>query len=209
MSILKSLQWRYATKKFDNQKKVSSDKVALLKDAFNLTATSYGLQPLKLVVLQNKELQKELVQYSFNQEQVLDASHVLIICIENVIDEKFIIDYFERVKKLRGTPDEVLTGFRSFLIEDFSKKTQEDINLASTKQAYLALGNLLAVCASEEIDSCPMEGFEPENYTKVLELDKYDISPVLILPIGYRSEEDIFAKMSKVRKEITEIIIDL
>ena len=209
MSILKSLHWRYATKKFDHQKIVSPEKITLLKEAFNLTATSYGLQPLKLVVLQNKELQKELVQFSFNQEQVLDASHVLIICIENVIDKKYITEYFERIKKVRGTADEVLSGFRSFLIDDFSSKSQEEVNLASTKQAYLALGNLLAVCASEEIDSCPMEGFEPKNYTKVLKLDSYKISPVLILPIGYRSETDPFAKMNKVRKEIKEIIIDL
>ena len=209
MNIVKSLQWRYATKKFDNQKIVSSDKIALLKEAFNLTATSYGLQPLKLVVLQNKELQKELVQYSFNQEQVVDASHIFIICIENVIDKQFINEYFERVKKQRGTSDELLSGFRSFLVNDFSNKTEEDINLASTKQAYLALGNLLAVCASEQIDSCPMEGFEPENYSKVLKLNDYGISPVLILPVGYRSEEDIFAKMNKVRRDINEIVIDL
>ncbi len=208
MDIIKSLQWRYATKKFDETKKVSEAKIAVLKQAFNLTATSYGLQPLKLVVLKNKEIQQKLVTYSYNQEQVAQASHVFIICIENTIDENYIRKYFELVKEKRGTSDTILDSFRSFLIADFSKKTTAEITQASVKQAYLALGNLLTVSALEKIDACPMEGFLPEKYSDILNLEQENITPVLVLPIGYRAENDLFANFAKVRKNLTETIIN-
>ena len=209
MNIIDSLQWRYATKKFDDAKIVSAQKIDILKQAFNLTATSYGLQPLKLVVLKNKNIQKSLVPHSFNQGQIAQASHVLIICIEDVVDETYIREYFELVKQKRGTPEEVLSSFRDFLITDFNNKTPQEITQASVKQAYLALGNLLTVCAVEKIDACPMEGFNSEQYKNVLNLKVNNITPVLVLPVGYRAKDDMFADFKKVRKNLEDIIIDM
>jgi len=209
MNIIESLQWRYATKKFDKNKAVSDSKIEILKQAFNLTATSYGLQPLKLVVLANKEVQKKLVPASYNQQQVEQASHVLIICVENVVDEKYIRNYFELVKEKRGTSDALLSSFRDFLISDFNKKTEQEIKQASVKQAYLALGNLLTVCAVEKIDACPMEGFDPKQYSTILNIDEEKISPVLVLPVGYRASDDMFAEFQKVRKNLEDSIINI
>ena len=208
MNIIESLNWRYATKKFDATKLVSDEKLAILKEAFTLTATSYGLQPLKLLVISNKEIQTELVAHSYNQQQVAQASHVLVICTENTIDEKFIRLCFENEKNIRGTDDNVLDGFRSFLIDDFSKKTDAEIKLWATKQAYIALGNLLTVCAVEQIDACPMEGFVPDKYDAVLNLKTKGLSSVLVLPIGYRAEDDMFSTFKKVRKSITTNVIE-
>lgn len=118
---IKALKWRYATKKFDSKKSLPSEKLEVLKKAFHLTATSYGLQPLKLVVINDKNLQKELVSYSFNQEQVSTASEVLIICIEKRVDKVFIEKYFSLVHQVRSTPKEVLNPFKNFLIGDFEK----------------------------------------------------------------------------------------
>ncbi|WP_026915580.1 NAD(P)H-dependent oxidoreductase [Christiangramia portivictoriae] len=209
MSNLKALNWRYATKKFDNSKMLSEEKLEILKHAFNLTATSYGLQPLKMLVISNKEIQQQLTEFSMNQQQVSTASHVLVICTEKNIDENFITGYFDRVKNLRDTPDEVLRPFHNFLVDDFKNKAIEEIEAWARNQAYLALGTLLTVCASEEIDACPMEGFEPAKYDNFLKLDEQNLKSVLVLPVGYRAKDDFFSELKKVRRPLDEVIIEL
>ncbi len=209
MNIIDSLNWRYATKKFDSTKLLSEEKLSILKEAFSLTPTSYGLQPVKLLVIQNKELQKELVPYSYNQEQVAQASHLLVICTENIIDEAYIRAYFENEKTVRGTKDEIVDSFRSYLISTFSSKSERDIQEWATKQAYITLGNLLTVCAVEKIDACPMEGFIPEKYNEILDLKNKGLSAVLALPIGMRAKDDVFSSFKKVRKGIEHNVISL
>ncbi|MCP9200989.1 NAD(P)H-dependent oxidoreductase [Gramella sp. GC03-9] len=209
MSNIKALQWRYATKKFDPDKILAEDKIKTLKQAFNLTATSYGLQPLKMIIISNKDLQKKLRAYSWNQQQVDTASHVLVICIENEVDEEFIVNYFKRVKHLRETPDEILKPFREFLVQDFNTKAAEEIEAWARNQAYLALGTLLTVCAAEEIDACPMEGFEPEKYDAELNLHEKNLKSVLVLPVGYRADDDMHSKFKKVRRPLEEVIIEI
>ncbi len=206
---IEDLKWRYAVKKFDSEKKLSDKKIEDLKEAFNLTATSYGLQPIRMVVVENKALQEKLVHYSYGQEQVAQASHVLVLCVENIIDDAYIINYFNQVKKIRDTSDAILTPFKDGLLKTFRTKTIEDIKNWATKQAYLALGNLLTVCAIEKIDACPMEGFIPEKYDEVLGLEDHKISSVLVLPVGYRAEDDMFSSLKKVRKDFSDSIIEI
>lgn len=207
--ILNDLNWRYAVKKFDSERLLSAEKIERLKKAFNLTATSYGLQPIRMVVLQNKELQKKLVTHSFGQFQVAQASHVLVICIENKIDSQYISDYFKLVKKVRGTSDEILDPFKKELMDDFSKKDRVQLQQWSKNQAYLAMGTLLTICAMEKIDACPMEGFNPLAYDELLGLHERRVSSVLVLPVGYRAEDDIFSNFKKVRKPVGESVIDI
>lgn len=209
MGVINKLHWRYATKAFDILKVVSEDKLQILKDAFNLTATSYGLQPIKLVVLKDKKLQTELIPDTMNQKQIAEASHVLVFCIETVIDEEFVLEYFNRVHAIRNTPKNILKPFQDFLIADFEKKPQEVVEEWSTNQAYLAMGNILTVCALEGIDSCPMEGFDSDRYDEILGLKKLGLKSVLLLPIGYRAEDDMFADFKKVRKPLSDSIIEL
>ena len=209
MSNLKALNWRYATKKFDDSRILSEEKLEILKHAFNLTATSYGLQPLKMLVISNKETQQQLTEFSMNQQQVSTASHVLVICTEKNVDEKFISGYFQRVKNLRDTPDEVLQPFHNFLVDDFKNKAIEEIEAWARNQAYLALGTLLTVCATEEIDACPMEGFEPAKYDDFLKLGDRNLQSVLVLPVGYRAKDDFFSELKKVRRPLDEVIIEM
>jgi nitroreductase len=209
MQIIDSLKWRYATKKFDANRFLDDNQIETLKEAFNLTATSYGLQPIRLVVIKNKELQEQLVEHSWNQRQVADASHLLVICIENTVDEAYIDTYFDRVKAIRNTPDEILAPFKEFMMGSFKDKTQEELKTWSSKQAYIALGNLLTVCGTTQIDSCPMEGFIPEKYDEVLGLEAHGLSSVLVLPVGHRAEDDMFADFKKVRKSVAESILEL
>ena len=208
MESVRALQWRYATKKFDSEKILPPAKVDILKRAFNLTATSYGLQPLKLVVVENKELQGRLKKASYNQKQIDTASHVLVICIEKEIGKEFIENYFKYVQDIRKTPDDVLHPFRESLIGDFEQKPLDEIKVWATHQAYLVLGTLLTVCAVEEIDSCPMEGFEAEKYDEILELDRHNLQSVLALPVGYRAKDDFFAELKKVRRPLEETVIE-
>lgn len=209
MGNIKALEWRYATKKFDRDKILSEEKIDILKKAFNLTATSYGLQPLKLVLIHNKALQEKLTAYSYNQQQVSTASHVLVICIENEVNSAFIEKYFERVKHIRETPDEVLNPFKDFLVQDFSSKPEVEIAQWAINQAYLTLGTLMTVCAVEEIDACPMEGFEPEKYDAELNLAEKNLKSVLVLPVGYRAKDDVFSGFKKVRRDLDDVIIEL
>lgn len=209
MDIIESLQWRYATKKFDELKYISEEKIEVLKQAFNLTATSYGLQPIKLLIIKDKELQEKLVAHSMDQIQVAQASHVLVFCIQTQLDKSYIKKYFDRVQEIRNTPESILQPFEDFLIEDFSTKSITEIEKWATNQAYLAMGNLLTVCAIEEIDSCPMEGFDPKAYDEVLELNTKGLQSVLVMPIGYRAEDDMFSSLKKVRKTIAESTFEL
>ncbi|WP_024480771.1 NAD(P)H-dependent oxidoreductase [Cellulophaga baltica] len=208
-SSIDSLQWRYAVKKFDTTKLLSEAKISLLKEAFNLTATSYGLQPLKLMVVHNKVLQENLVAHSYYQPQVAQASHVLILCIETDISEAYIRNYFNLIKDIRNTSDEILNPFRDSLITTFSKMAPEEVKSWATKQAYLALGNLLTVCALENIDSCPMEGFVPSKYDELLGIKDTNLTSVLVLPVGYRAADDLFATLEKVRKPLSDSIIEM
>jgi len=209
MSNIEALQWRYATKKFDTEKVLSEDKIDILKEAFNLTATSYGLQPLKMLVVRNENLQEKLKEASWHQQQLNTASHVLIICIEDKIDKHFIEQYFKRVKHLRETPDEILNPFKNSLVNSFEAKAKEEIGVWAINQAYLTLGTLLTVCATEGIDACPMEGFEPDKYDDLLNLTEYNLKSVLALPVGYRAKDDMFSEFKKVRRPLQEIIIEV
>lgn len=208
MESVNALKWRYAAKKFDPDNILSAEKIEILKKAFNLTASSYGLQPLKLVVIQNKELQHRLMEASFKQKQISTASHVLVICIEKSVGKEFIENYFKTVREVRKTPEEILQPFRESLIGNFEQKPIDEVKVWATHQAYLVLGTLLTVCAVEEIDSCPMEGFEAQKYNDILELDNYNLEAVLALPVGKRAPDDFFADLKKVRRPLDDTVIE-
>lgn len=207
--VLEALKWRYATKKFDAKRILAQDKIEILKNAFNLTATSFGLQPVRLLIINNKEIQQKLLPVSMDQRQVVDASHLLVFCVEKSIDSNYVDTYFNTVKAIRNTEDEVLAPFKEYLLDHFSTVSPEDKNLWATKQAYITMGNLLTVCALEKIDACPMEGFLPDGYNEVLNLDEKGLRAVLVMPVGYRAQDDMFADLKKVRKDVKNAVLEL
>jgi nitroreductase len=209
MNTIESLKWRYAVKKFDANKLLTKEQINTLKNAFNLTATSYGLQPLKLVVIENKTIQKELVVHSWNQPQVVDASHLLVICVPKKYTSEEVKKYFNLVQEIRNTPDAINNPFKDFLTAEIERKTQEELFLWNKNQAYIALGNLLTVCALEKIDSCPMEGFISERYNDVLKLEAHNLTATLVLPVGFRANDDYMKDLKKVRKNIDDVIIEI
>ena len=208
MDLIEKLNWRYATKKFDSTQKVSQSKLEILKQAFNLTPTSYGVQTMKMVVVTDEATKDKMVDYCYGQEQTKGASHVLAICIQDEVNEADVDAYFDDVVKIRKTSETILSPYRTELKDFVTSKTKEEIEIWCVNQVYIALGNLMTACAVEEIDCCPMEGFLPEKVDELLELKKYNLNSVLLLPVGYRAEDDMFSELKKVRKDISETIIE-
>lgn len=209
MEILEKLQWRYATKKFNRDKKLSNSQLNVLIQAFNLTATSYGLQTMKLVVVAQQAKKNLLLPLAYNQKQVVEASHVLVLCIQTNITEQDVDGYFNTVSNVRSTPNNILEPYRNQLKSvvntmDTNKKREWAI-----RQTYIALGNLMTVCAMEGIDSCPMEGFMPEKVDEALNLQTHSLASVLLLPVGFRADDDMFSEFKKVRKPLNEVVISI
>jgi hypothetical protein len=209
INIIEKLKWRYATKKFDASKRLSQSKLNVLTESFNLTATSYGLQPLKMLVIGNTALKEQLVPITMKQQQVKNASHVLVLCTETEMNSDYIKQYFNLVAETRNTSRDVLSSFEGFLIDEFSEKSKMSVETWMAKQAYLALGNLLTVCALEDIDSCPIEGFEPKKYDELLGLKEKGLQSIVVLAVGYRAEDDFFSGLEKVRRGVDEVVIQM
>ena len=209
MDTIKQLKWRYATKKFDASKKLSVAKLNVVKQAFNLTATSFGLQTIKLLVIEDVTIREALVSHSYFQKQVLEASNLLVICIQKDVIQKDVEAYYNNIQDIRQTPNDILNPYKEDLIKTMAGMTVDERQQWSTNQAYIALGNLMTVCAMEDIDSCPMEGFVPTKYDEVLNLAEKGLKSVLLLPIGHRANDDVFADFKKVRKPIEEAVIEL
>ncbi|MEJ6547335.1 MAG: NAD(P)H-dependent oxidoreductase [Flavobacteriaceae bacterium] len=208
-NIIDALEWRYAVKKFNEEALLSEQQLEAVKKAFNLSASSYGLQPYKLVMLQNKTLQERLLPHSYNQKQVVQAAAVLVFCIRKDIDSSYIDGYFGLIASARGQTPESLDGYKNFMKSTLVGKTPAEMSLWATNQVYLNMGTLLTACAAMEIDSCPMEGFSPAGYNEVLELDKMGLEAVLVMPIGIRASDDSVAILKKVRKPLEEAVITI
>lgn len=209
MSIIESLKWRAAVRKFDASKKVNEQDLEKLLDAGNLTATSMGLQPFKIVVVSNEELQKQMVPMSYNQQHVAEASHILVFAIETNINQEKVDAYIERAMELRKASKADLEGYKNSVSSYISMMDADTKKAWATKQTYIALGTVMTVAAELKIDSCAMEGFEPLAYQKLLNLEAQNLMPVVILPIGYRSDEDYMASLPKVRKTRENFIVEI
>jgi len=206
--IIEDLNWRYACKKFDASKKISDKDFEIILESLRLTASSFGLQPWKFVVVKNVELREKLVAASWNQQQVKDASHLIVLCAPSYLDEKFVTDYVEDTAKTKNVDVSELAGFQKMLMMIPNKKI-EDQMIWSKNQIYIALGNLLNTCAQLRIDSCPMEGFKPSEYDQILGLGEFGLKSVLVCPVGYRDSADKYITQPKVRYPLNQLVIEI
>ncbi len=204
-NIIESLEWRYACKEFDASKKIEEKTFQKLMDGLILSASSYGAQPWEFVIVENKDLREQMVPLSYNQAQVKDASHLIVMCRPNTIDEKFIDGYIQNVCDVRSQEPQELEGFKKMLMYIVKKSDEDKANWAKN-QVYIALGNLLTICADMKIDSCPMEGFVPSKVDELLGLEKLGLKSVLLCPVGYRADSDKYANLKKVRHPSSKII---
>ena len=207
--FIKNANWRYATKKFDATKKVSEADLTVLKDAIRLSASSYGLQPYKVLLIENPEIRAQLQPFSWGQSQIVDASHLLVFANITNIGEIEIDAYFDNLTSTRGIPMDAVQGYADFMKSKIVSLPEEVKNSWTSKQTYLALGNLLNAAAELNIDVTPIEGFEPEKYNEILGLDKLGLNASLVAPIGYRHEEDATQHFAKVRKSNEDLFITI
>lgn len=207
MNLIDALNWRYATKQFDPSKRVSDADLETILVAGNLAATSYGLQPFKFVVVSDQQTQDELVPFSYNQPQVSQASHVIILAARTDVDEAFIRSMARLTEKVRDLPQGELDGYAKQMIGALMSMSDEQRVHWAQKQIYIALANMMAACAAVRVDSCPMEGFVPAQYDRLLNLSDQNLTATVALPIGYRSNDDQQQNFAKVRNPIDQIVI--
>ncbi len=203
--IIEDLKWRYATKKFDSSRKISSEDFAIIKESLQLVPSSYGLQPLKYIIVESKELREKLVAASYGQKQVQDASHLIVICSHQRMKNEQIDAYLGNVAKTRNVDIASTEGYGNFMKQTISQMSEDEIKSWNDKQAYIALGQLLHTCASLRIDATPMEGFNARQYANILGIDENEYKITLVCPIGYRHEEDVAQHLKKVRKSLEDI----
>lgn len=208
-NFIQDANWRYATKKFDATKKVSNEDLDTLKEAIRLSSSSYGLQPYKVIFVENPALRAQLQPVSWEQTQIVDASHLIVFANVTNIGETEIDAYFKNLTETRNIPMEALQGYADFMKSKITSLSEEAKNIWTSKQTYLALGNLLNAAAELKIDVTPMEGFEPEQYNEILGLKKLGLNASLVAPIGYRHEEDATQHYVKVRKSNEELFLNL
>ncbi|QJW95264.1 NAD(P)H-dependent oxidoreductase [Frigoriglobus tundricola] len=206
-TVLSQLDWRYATKKFDPAKKIAPDLWAKLEQAAIHAPSSFGLQPWKFIVVTDPEVRKQLHPASFNQSQVLDASHLVVFAAKNPPTPADVDAYVARIAEVRGAPAESLDGYKQMMLGSLSRMDAVQAHRWAARQVYIALGVFLSAAALVGVDACPMEGFLPEKYDEILGLRAKGLGSVVIATAGYRSAEDAYAGAAKVRFDPKDVIV--
>jgi len=204
-NYIENLEWRYATKKFDTAKELSEKELDFLKDAMQLSASSYGLQPYEILVIKNQDIRKKLQEAAWNQSQLTEASHVIVIANKTNFGDELVDTYINNVSDVRNTDKENLKGYADFMKTTLSGFTTEEKAAWTAKQTYIVLGNLLSAAAAHKIDACPMEGFDAEKFNDILGLNKHNLNASVIATVGFRDAQDVTQHNIKVRKPKTEL----
>lgn len=206
---LEALNWRYATKKFDPERTLSDQELGNLLEAVRLSPSSYGLQPYKILVISDPELRRQLLPVSWNQSQITQASHLLVFAHRTDFGPELIDSYLEEVAQARGKTPESLKPYSDFMKSKLLGLPAPDKATWSARQAYIALGTLLSAAAEARIDTCAIEGFEPERVNAILGLDSQRLSAAVMAAVGYRSEADPTQFNKKVRRSHDALFVHL
>lgn len=206
-TLIEALNKRYATKHFDTNKKISKLHIDTIIEAIRLTPSAFGLQLMKTVLVENIELREQLLVHSYGQRQVVEASHLIVLCRESNFTDEHIDLYLEDIVKTRGIKIDQLNGFKNMLVNYKNDKSNTELNNWMTQQTYIALGNLLTTCAVLSIDACPMEGFLSVEFDKILGLKAKHLVSTLVIPIGYAVKNDKTINQKKVRRDINNFLI--
>lgn len=206
--LLGSLRWRYATKKFDPAKKIAPELWTALEESLVLAPSSYGLQPWKFLVVTDPTVRAKLRVHSGGQSQTVDCSHLVVFAVRQDLGGDHVDRYLDRIAEVRGVGLATLDGFRKMLMGSLESAAAEGrLNHWQTHQIYIALGHFMAVAAILQIDTCPMEGIEPEKFDQALALEGTGYKTIVACAAGYRSPDDKYAVTPKVRFAAKDVIV--
>jgi nitroreductase len=206
-NIVDKLSWRYATKKFDESKKISDSNWKTLEDVLSLAPSSYGLQPYQFIIVQNSEIRKKLTPAAYGQAQIESCSHLVIVTHLKVMNEQYIENFIKNTAKTRGTTEESLKDYQQMIIGDLVKGPRSTIiSPWSARQAYIAMGAFITAASLLDIDVCPMEGFNSSQFDDILNLTNTKYTAVSILAAGYRATDDNYQFAKKVRTDKDNLI---
>ncbi len=206
--LLEQLNWRYATKQFDATRKIPADQWAALEDALVLSPSSFGLQPWAFVVVDDPKVREELKAASWNQTQITDASHLVVFAARTDVTAEDLDRFFARIAEVRGVPQESLAAYRGMIDGSILQARDTPARAIWTaRQVYIALGTLLNSAALMGLDACPMEGIDPVAYNRILGLEEKGLTALMVATVGYRSPEDGYANLPKVRYEKKDVVL--
>ncbi|RFN58192.1 nitroreductase family protein [Marixanthomonas ophiurae] len=206
MELLENLKWRYATKAMSGEK-VDQDKVDRIIEAARLAPTSSGLQPFEIIVVKNQEVKKKIKTIAWNQPIITDCSHLLVFAAWDTYTAERINYMFDLTNEIRGFKNEGWENYRQMLLDSYPQKDAEENFNHAAKQAYIAFSQAIAAAAFEKVDATPVEGFDPDAVDEILGLREKGLRSAVLLPIGYRQEEnDWLANLVKVRKSTEDLV---
>ncbi|PKR82220.1 NAD(P)H-dependent oxidoreductase [Brumimicrobium salinarum] len=206
MDVIEALNWRYAVKKFNSEKKLTEEQVDRIKQALQLTPTSMGLQLMKFVMVESEAVKQKITPIAYNQPQIEDASHLIVMCRKTDVQPKDIDTFIETAaaaNKMEVSNPAMVDYDKSLRVSLSIPEEQQKIWMDN--QVYIALGNLMTVCAIEGIDACPMEGFDRKKLNEELGFSEQNLDAVVIFALGYRSEDDYRLKFKKVRRPLEDL----
>ncbi|MFY8149215.1 MAG: NAD(P)H-dependent oxidoreductase [Prochlorococcaceae cyanobacterium] len=205
--LLSALEWRYATKVFDENRRIDSQTWAALEQTLVLSPSSYGLQPWRFLVITNPLLRAELRPHSWNQSQITDCSHLVVFLQRRTVEAGDLDRLIQQTARLRGVSPESLAPYREMMARDLVEGPRsQQLDRWASNQVYIALGTFMASAALLGVDTCPIEGFSPADYDRVLDLEESPYRACVVCAAGYRRSDDKYASLAKVRYPAQELI---
>jgi nitroreductase len=209
MNLIEALNWRYAAKKMNGQS-VPINKLETILEAIRLSASSLGLQPYTIFVIEDSELKKQIQPIAWNQSQVTDCAYLLVFAAWKEVTEQNVHDYINNIAAIRNVELSTLVDFQNMILQAIKQIPKEAHFDWAARQAYIAFGFGLIAAAIERIDATPMEGFNPSDLDKLLGLEAKGMGSVALIALGYRdAAKDYLANAKKVRRAANELFIRL
>lgn len=206
-ALVEQLKWRYAVKQFDPSRKIQAEQWQALESALVLSPSSFGLQPWRFIVVNDPAVRERLRVASWNQAQVVEASHLVVFTIKKDLNTADVERFVRRIAQVRGVSAESLSHYKQMMLDFVAQAGKGlDINAWSAQQLYIAMGVFMTTAAVLGIDTCPMEGIEPAAYDKILGLNSQGYHTLAAAAAGYRAADDKAARLAKVRYEADEVI---
>ncbi len=205
MKIVDGLKWRYAVKKFDPTKKLTTEQINYVKEAINFIPSSYGLQPYKVLEITDPQIRTKLKEAAYGQTQLTDAAHVFVFASFTDYNPAKVEEFVNLTAQINPMPKENSDGFKNYLNSMIAGMRNEQLAIWTAKQVYMALGSMIAAASEIEIDSAAMEGFDKAKFDEILGLKEKGLASAVIGAIGYRSPEDQNQFLKKVRKPMDQL----